>query len=90
VKNCQPPTARVATGSRYFQKKMNPLMHQKRPQQAVERQALGHQPDRLVGYEEEVAIVKDENGKGRKKAQDLQPEELVGFLAGKRFRNRWR
>jgi hypothetical protein len=29
--------------------------------------------------------MEDENGKGREKAQDFQPEELVGFLAGNRF-----
>jgi hypothetical protein len=33
--------------------------------------------------------MKDENGKGREKAQDFQPEELVGVLDGTRFRN-WR
>jgi hypothetical protein len=32
-----------------------------------------------------VTIMKDENGKGREKAQDFEPEELVGFLAGNRF-----
>ena len=62
----------------------------KRAQQAVERQTLHHQSDRLVGHVEEVAIMEHENGKGGEKTQHFQPEELVGFLAGDRFRNRRR
>ena len=62
----------------------------KRPQQAIERQSLHHEPNRLVGHVEEVAIMEHENGKGREKTQDFQPEELVGFLDDEGFRNRRR